>query len=134
MDHAEEMNLVWETWQRLGISNTAQEEWIWHEFGDPIKSNFIKMYRERRMYEINMKVFLVKKHNCVQMACELVKKLFREDYEMITVISDAYKQCRVLRVTNNTKTFLVKTNLLVITVFEVRPLDLLLEDLQSSPV
>ena len=59
---------------------------------------------------------------------------FREDYEMITVISDAYKQCRVLRVTNNTKTFLVKTNLLVITVFEVRPLDLLLEDFQSSPV
>ena len=134
MDHAEEMNLVWETWQRLGISNIAQEEWIWHEFGDPIKSNFIKTYRERRMYETNMKVFLVKNHNCVQMACELVKKLFREDYEMITVISDAYKQCRVLRVTNNTKTFLVKTNLLVITVFEVRPLDLLLEDFQSSPV
>ena len=118
----------------MGISNTAQEEWIWHEFGDPIKSNFIKTYRERRMYETNMKVFLVKNHNCVQMACELVKKLFREDYEMITVISDAYKQCRVLRVTNNTKTFLVKTNLLVITVFEVRPLDLLLEDFQSSPV
>ena len=41
------------------------------------------------MYETNMKVFLVK--NRVQMAHELVKKLFR-DYEMITVISDAYKQ------------------------------------------
>ena len=99
MDHAEEMNLVWETWQRLGISHTAQEEWIWHEYGDLIKSNFIKMSRERRMYETNMKVFLVK--NRVQMAHELVKKLFR-DYEMITVISDAYKQCRVLRVINNT--------------------------------
>ena len=106
VDHAEEMNLVWETWQRLGISHTAQEEWIWHEFGDPIKSNFIKTYRERRMYETYMKVFLVKNHNCVQMACELVKKLFREDYEMITVISDANKQCRVLKVTNNTKNFL----------------------------
>lgn len=51
------------------------------------------------MYETNMKVFLVK--NRVQMAHELVRKLFR-NYEMITVISDAYKQCRVLRVINNT--------------------------------
>lgn len=54
------------------------------------------------MYETNMKVFLVKNQNCVQVAHELVKKLFREDYEVITVISDAYKQCSVLRVTNNT--------------------------------
>lgn len=54
------------------------------------------------MYETNMKVFLVKNQNCVQVAHELVKKLFREDYEVITVISDAYKQYSVLRVTNNT--------------------------------
>lgn len=36
----EEVNLVWETWQGADVSNTAQEGWIWQEFGDLIKSVF----------------------------------------------------------------------------------------------